>query len=522
MTPEPIDKPVDAPVGFDRVAMQPKSLFQRVCGRPLMDMAVLLLVAVVFSGLHFPGHVLNDVDIWWHLANARHLTETHHFVHTDSYSFTVRGERWVDPEWLSEMPFWLGYKAFGLIGISFATLLGIGANVLLLYWRGYFKGGNPAVALWTAVLGFGLMLVNTNARTILFGYVALSVELLILEAVERGRPRLLWLLPAVFCIWINLHGSWIIGLFLFAVYIAAGWIPLDLGLLQQTAFSKEERARYLKVFGACVLALLINPYGWRLVWNPFDMALNQKLNIENVAEWQPLNLAWLGGKFALIAIALMVVANAYRTRKWRIYEIAFVLFAWYSAFDHARFTFLAAVLTTPMLATDVTRSFFPRFNQKTIPAMNLLIATGCIVVMAWYFPAAPRLQKQLASDWPLQTIASLQPTWRTLNQDHLGGMMAFEGKPSFIDTRWDIFEHHGEMKDFISILRLNNSLALLDKNRIDHVFIRQDESLAYLLDHTAGWTVVRQEGSGHEQYTLFARCSNSAACCSTNGNSSEK
>ena len=508
MSPEPIHEPVAAPGDSSPATNQRKSLFQRLCGRPLMDMAVLLLVAVVFSGLHFPGHVLNDVDIWWHLANARQLTETHHFIHTDTYSFTVRGQRWVDPEWLSEMPFWLGYKVFGLIGISYATLFGIGANVWLLYWRGYRKAGNPAVALWTAVLGFGLMLVNTNARTILFGYIALSTELAILEAAERGRSRLLWLLPAVFCIWINLHGSWMIGLFLLAVYIAAGWMSVNLGLFQQTAFAPAERARFVKVFAVSVLALLINPYGWRLVWNPIDMALNQNLNIANVAEWQPLNLAWLGGKFALIAIALMVIANAFRTRKWRIYEFAFVFFAWYSAFDHARFTFLAAVLTTPMLAADLTRSFFPRSNEKTIPAMNVVVAICCVVVIAWYFPAPPKLQKQMASDWPLQTIASLQPTWRTLNQEHLGGMMAFEGKPSFIDTRWDIFEHHGQMKDFINILRLSDSLALLDKNRIDHVLIRQDESLAYLLDHTAGWTVIRQEGSGHDQYTLFARCGN--------------
>lgn len=500
----------------------PKNLFERLCGRPLMDMAVLLLVAVVFSGLHSPGHVLNDVDIWWHLADARYVTETHHFMHADIYSFTVRGERWVNPEWLSEMPFWLGYKMFGLIGVSYATLLGIGANVLLLYWRGYRKAGNPAVALWTAVLGFSLMLVNTNARTILFGYVALSAELAILEAAERGKSRLLWLLPVIFCVWINLHGSWVIGLFLLAVYIAAGWFNVDLGLFQQKAMAPDERARYLRVFALSVLVLFINPYGWRLVWNPFDMALNQNLNIANVAEWQPLNLAWLGGKFALIAIALMVLANAFHTRKWRIYEFVFIFFAWYSAFDHARFTFLAALLTTPMLTADLTRSFFPRFDSKTIPAMNLVIAVLCVGVMAWYFPAPPKLQQRMKTDWPLQTIASIQPTWRTVNQEHLGGMMAFEGKPSFIDTRWDIFEHHGEMKDFISMLRLDNSLCLLDKYKIDHVFIRQDESLAYLLDHTAGWSVVRQEGTGHDQYTLFARNAGYEACCPVSGAASVK
>jgi hypothetical protein len=490
-----------------------RSLFQRLCGRPLMDMAVLLLIAVIFSGLHQPGHVLGDTDIWWHLADARYVTQTHHFIHTDPYSFTLNGQSWVNPEWLSEMPFWFGYQAFGLIGISYATFLGIAANVLFLYWRNYLKAGNPGVALWTAALGFFLMSVNTNARTILFAYIALTAELAILEAAERGNKRLLWLLPPIFCIWINLHGSWIIGIFLLCVYILSGWFRVELGLLQQPAFPPADRKRLLSVLASSVLVLLINPYGWRLIWNPFDMALNQTLNIDNVQEWQPLNLAWLGGKAALLAIVLMVIANAVRGRKWQVYELAFVFFAWYAAFDHARFTFLAAVLTTPILAKDLTRSFFPEFTQKTIPAFNLLIAAGCIFVVAWFLKPSTKLDERMATDWPLQTIASIQPNWRTLNQEHLGGLMDFNGKPSFIDTRWDIFEHHGEMKDFINILRLHDSLDLLDKYRIDHVLVRQDESLSYLLEHTRGWSILRQEGTGHDQYTLFARTPGSAAAC---------
>jgi len=44
----------------------------------------------------------------------------------------------------------------------------------------------------------------------------------VLEAAERGSRRLLWLLPPLFCVWINLHGSWIIGLGLLGIYIFAG------------------------------------------------------------------------------------------------------------------------------------------------------------------------------------------------------------------------------------------------------------------------------------------------------------
>jgi hypothetical protein len=297
-----------------------------------------------------------------------------------------------------------------------------------------------------------------------------------------------------------------IGMGLLVLYILCGLFRLNAGIFQQEPFSGQQRKRLLAVLAASVAALMINPYGWRLVWNPFDMALNQTLNIGNVQEWQPLNLGWFVGKVAVALIALIVFTNVIHARKWKLFELAFVFFGWYAAFDHARFAFLAAVLLIPMIAADLTRSFFPPpTNPKTIPFMNGVVAAAVLGVVALYFPTQDTLQKGLAADYPLQTIASIQPSWRTLNQEHLGGIMDFNSKPTFIDTRWDTFEHHGIMKDFIAILHCENSLSLLDTYHIDHVLLRKSEPLSYLLERTPGWKVLGTEGSGADQYEFFAR-----------------
>jgi hypothetical protein len=508
MIPQPIERDTaevsEAAAG---VPAQSGGFLRAIFGRHLMDMALLLVVIVAFSGLRQPDHLLADPDIWWHLADARILFTTHHFIHIEPYSFTVAGERWVNPEWLSEVPYWLGYRGFGLVGIFVVTYLSLSANVIFLYWRGRLMSRNAGVALWLAVLGFVLMWVNASARTILIGYIALSAEMAILEAAERGKMRLLWLLPALFCVWINLHGSWIIGLAVFVLYLVCGLARVDIGMFQQSAFTRGDRNRLLAVLSASLAGLFINPYGWRLIWNPFDMAMNQKLNIANVLEWQPLSLSGFVGKAAVLAIGLMVVANALRGRKWKIYEMALVFFAWYSAFNHARFTFLAAVLTIPLLGVEVTRAFFPvtEQEQKTIPFMNGVVAALALCVVAWYFPNEEKMRAGLAGEYPLQTIASIQPGWRTLNEEHLGGIMDFNGKSTFVDTRWDTFEHHGIMKDFIDLLRARDSLKILDKYRIDHVLLRYDETFTYLLERTPGWRAVRTEGSGQDRYELFVR-----------------
>jgi hypothetical protein len=480
-------------------------MFSRVFTRHTMNMAVLMLVAILFApslGVH--GDLIRDPDIWFHLANARILCTTHHFIRTEPYAFTVAGQEWIDWEWLSELPYWISYQVFKLQGIYLVAWLALCANILFVYWRGYWMSRNAGAAFWAAGIAFALMTMNSGPRTIAFAYLAMSTELAILEAAERGKKQLLWLLPPLFCLWINLHGSWLIGLVLLSLYILCGLFQVKVGVFEQDAFTAPERTRLLTVLGASVAALIVNPYGWRLVRNPFDTALNLKLTVVNGVEWQPLNLGWFVGKWVLLAIGLMVVANCLHGRKWKVFELAFVFFAWYMAFSHMRFTYLAAVVTIPMLAADMARSFFSEPDTKTIPVMNALMAAVAVCLMIFIFPKESRLEKEMSEGFPLNSIAAIQPSWRTFNTEHVGGMMDFQSKSPFIDTRFDIFEHRGILKDFLDIRNLNNSLQLLDKYGIDHALLKKDMALSSLLEHAPGWRVEEQEGAGDDAYELFA------------------
>ncbi len=471
-------------------------------------MALLILMALLLTGnLRQPERALHDPDIWWHLANARILFATHHFIHVEPYSFTVAGDRWTDTEWLSEVPFWLGYRAIGLAGIYLVTVIALCANVLFVYWRCDWKTRHAGVAFWAALLGIPLMVVNSGPRTILFAYLAMSAEMATLEAAERGKTRWLWLLPPLFCVWINLHGSWVIGIGLLALYILCGLFPFKKGVFDQKAYSGGDRRRLILVFAASLAALLANPYGWRLLSNPFDIMLHQKLNIANVQEWRPLNLSWFSGEVAVVAIGLMVVANCVSGRKWKVYELAFIFFAWYAAFDHARFTFLACVVTMPWLAGDLARSFFAKPNEKTIPVLNALFVAVVAGIVVHFFPAEAALENGLAARFPLQSIASIQPAWRTYNQEWLGGLMDFYSKSPFLDTRYDTFEHHGILKDFLDIAFLQDLRQLLNEHRIDHVLVPADWPLAQLLEQTPDWRVARREGAGKNAYVLLAKVS---------------
>jgi hypothetical protein len=327
----------------------------------------------------------------------------------------------------------------------------------------------------------------------------------ILEAAERGKKWLLWLLPPLFCLWINLHGSWLIGLGYFGLYIVCGLFPINVGALEQRAFSAADRSRLIGAFVASLAALWVNPYGWRLIWNPFDMLLNQKVNLAVVEEWHPLGLSTSTGIAAVAAIGLMLAANLVRGRKWKLYEVAFIFSAWYLALSHQRFAFLACVVTMPWLAADVARSFYGELTETTISALNALFAAGILAGCIYSFPSEAELQRDLAAGMPLQSIASIQLSGRTFNDYSLGGMMAFQSRPNFLDSRVDTFEHHGILQQYLQIENLQNPFGLLDANRIDRVLTRADGALAFTLEHSPGWRIEMREGAGDNAYELFAR-----------------
>ena len=495
-------EPPPAPSGLVRV-------FNLVFSRHLMNAALLIAVPMIFiPTLNSGGNLLYDPDIWWHMANARVLADTHHFVHADQFSFTVTGQRWINWEWLSELVYWFSYRGLGLRGIYFVAWISFCANVLFVYWRGFWSSRHRGAAFWAAAAAFVLMSVSSGPRCIDIAYLAMSAEMAILEAAQRGNRRILWLLPPLFMLWVNLHGIWFIGIAIFVLYILCGAVGLNLGVFEQEAFSRVDRKRNLAVLAASFVALLLNPDGWRLLVNPLDMMFNQKLNIGVVGEWQPLHVDSPLGICAVLSIGLIVAANCIRGRKWSLFEMALVFFAWFAAFDHMRFTFLAAVLTTPLLAREIDRSFLSEPDTgKTIPAMNALMVAASVALVLYLMPSQAALEKKLAEAFPLRMIASIQPSWRTFNMDHVGGRMDFDSRTPFIDSRFEIFEHGGVLGDYLSATNIQNPLQVLDKYRIDHVLMLDNMPLSYLLQRTPGWQEETREKAGDDTYVLYVRSS---------------
>ena len=456
-------------------------------------LAAVLLIFVYMIG----GGGVGDPDIWWHLKNAQYLFTTGKLPSSDMYSFTVAGHPWINHEWLAEIPYFLAWRAFGLPGIWVVFLAVVSAIVVGLFFWLCRTSGNMKGAFLTTFFCILLMGVSFGPRTILLGYVDLEILVVLLWRYRNGLSRTLWILPLLFLFWVNTHGSWLLGILIFGIVGAAGLVGGQWGSIEARKWSREELAHLVKVGLASVGALFINPYGWKLVYYPFDLAYRQKLNISNIEEWASVDFHVGRGKIVFFLIAVLLCGALVDRRKWKLPDLALVVFGLYCGLTYVRFLFLAALLIAPLLARFL--DFLPPYRpENDKPILNAILLSIILGFFVWHVPPEKKLRGELGQHFPLAAMGYIEAFGLPSNVFNLyswGGYLTWTRPETktFIDSRTDIFEYAGVFKDYLCIARLEDTYALLDKYQIRSILLPPDYPVCYVLEHRPEWKIAYKD-----------------------------
>jgi len=453
---------------------------------------------------------LNDPDVWWHMRNAQYLVQQHQLPRHDMYSFTAAGRPWVNTEWLSEIPFYLAYRFCGLTGLKFLTFALPSIVILLLLYLCYRESRNFKASIAVCAFASFLAKVSYGPRTILFGYICLVLLLIILQRFRARGNAPLWLVPILFCVWANTHGSWAIGLILFFLIAVAGLVGGSWGRIESTRWTPSQ-VRSLALTGAAsIAALFINPYGWRLVYYPFDLAFKQKLNIAHVAEWVPLSFQETRGKFVFVLIVGLLLAALLRRCRWNLGEILILLFALHTALTHIRFLVLLGIVAAPLAAKLL--DFFPPYRPELdTPRVNAAVILVMFSLMIYFLPHEAQIQNAIAETYPTGAISYLKahPAQGNMLNFYLWGGYLEWNDPAikvFVDSRVDIFEYAGVLQDYLQVLGSDTLVRqfdpILQKYEVRYVLFPPGNSanpnlagsgLIYLLEHNPQWKVAYQD-----------------------------
>jgi len=361
----------------------------------------------------------------------------------------------------------------------------------------YKESGNFKASVAACCFTVFLAVVSFGPRTILFGYAYLVVLLIILQRFRRAERAPLWLIPPLFCLWANTHGSWLLGLIVFFIIAGAGLVRGSWGRVEAEPWTPPQRRKLALTGLASGAALFINPFGHRLVFYPFDLAFRQKLNISHIAEWVSVDFHDTRGKVVLTLLLLLLLSALLRECRWTLTELGLVVFGLYCGLTYIRFLFLLAIVAAPVIAKvlDFLPPYQPEIDKRLLNALLMFLMAGAMVR---YWPNSAELQSSLSQDYPVEALPYLRahpPATPMLNFYLWGGYLGWNDRDVkvFIDSRVDIFEYAGVLQDYIDLLGLKEPRKILDKYRIRSVLFPLDEPLTYVLEHDPGWRVLYRD-----------------------------
>src|SRR6202171_1828715 len=266
-------------------------------------------VVLLLGLLGMTARPATDPDLWWHLRTGQLIVVTGHVPHSDSFSFTRAGHAWVSHEWVSEVVFYERWKhGCAPLLIVFSAIITT-TGFMLLYLRCLpFCGGKNHWAAAATVLGALASAPSWGVRPQMFTLTLASLLLWLLgggNKLEGGnktdRPRLLFWMPPLFLLWLNLHAGFALGLALLFAY--------GVGLTVETVVGSMpwENARpiillVLLLLLACLALVPLNPSGAQLYRYPFDTLRSSAMR-SFIVEWfspdfhdslyRPFLLVWL-------------------------------------------------------------------------------------------------------------------------------------------------------------------------------------------------------------------------------------
>jgi hypothetical protein len=485
---------------------------------------VALVIVIADSGQ------ATDTDLWGHIRFGQAVIAQRHLILRDPYSYTVYGGRWSNHEWLTEVVMAAAYDALGVFGLKLWKFACVAATMLLVVTGLAETRASPAVQLNTLTVVAIAMMPQMEFRPQLFTFVMFAAMLALLARHNyRGRAPL-WLVIPMMALWANLHGGFIMGIAVLALYaVAAGIGDFAAGV----GLGRALRLGALTL--AALIATMVTPYGLE-TWSPVLHALCNPMTRVAVTDWQPLVFAIMrqwhahpaGAIYMLCAVALMVAFVASVGLEPRGGDLPLVLIAavmCVAAFVAVRNLPLAIIACALPMARHASLIFAhlreraavatgAKFDAPpTRSATSPWLATGIAAMLAAYsgiFSAGLRMDKP----YPSGAVAFMRAHdlhGNILGDFGWGEYLIWHTAPAskvFIDGRYDTVYPYALIDRYIAFyFDRPGAQALLTAYPHDLVLIPPASRAYDLMRRQADWRLIYRDADS----ALFARATSAAA-----------
>jgi hypothetical protein len=455
-------------------------------------------------------HLVNDSDVGFHLKGGQWILENHCFPSLDTYTYSVPDHPYLDIHWLYQVLVYLLYRLGGYPLLILSHAAGIIAAIFLAFKRLRLTGA----PLWICSILLTAALfsceIRFRTRPEIASWVLFSLTLWVLELRMNQNRNLLFLLPLLQLVWVNVEGLFILGWGLMGIYGASGFFQprgADPKLLRYCALS--------------VAADLVNPYFLKAL--VFPLSLLVKLGGSNVfkqavKEFQS-PWSWVGARpyahspdilvyqlFSFFLLFLLLATfRRRRIQEWLLAAAFFGLSA--SALRNIPLFMIACLPLAAACWRDLRWEWIQRFRPAFfvhplaagvltlfLLGLSLRVVTGAYYV---YCQRTDRFGLGVDGDTePLRACDFLvrnHLAGRILNSLDAGDWLDWAGPPrgTFIDGRLEVMGNE-LFSEYDSSLKTGGLQPLADKYRADIIFFNTADGSdwALQLNKMKDWRMV--------------------------------
>jgi len=419
---------------------------------------VMLLALCVFAIALFP---IKDSDAWWHLKTGEHILDGKGIPRSSVFSFIddIHKEAneevlpWIDHEWLSQIIMYPLYKGFGIKGLIFLKALFVTGIFLGLYFLIRAREVKPWIAAAVCLLAALASSRTIYLRPPLISYALIVWFMMCMYMYRYEKRNLLFSLPLLMILWVNMHGGAVIGLIIVFIPtvtdLLVRWLKLD-------SVPWPKLKDQIWIFFACLITALISPYFYRVLLLPFEF-MGEDFLVSQIWELQSPNFHFTHA-FELMLILLFMSLFIMRKR-WDWGELALIIFFLHQALGAVRHLPVFALIAAPMLADGLNEGWHWLLEKKskwqqrklTLYSPFLKIAAFFVIcLIIWLnhsqvhksFWRGPGFVDGTEMVEPLRFLKDNELPGRVFTPLNSSGLIIWELYPEykvFMDSRFDIY-----------------------------------------------------------------------------------
>ena len=368
-----------------------------------------------------------DEDIWYMLKYGE-IILNNGFIHTDILSMHSNLHL-VIQQGFTNVIFYFIYSNFHRYGIFLFLEVFVILYMFLFYKISYLLTNNKVYSVITSVFSTTLLELFLSPRAQIFTFLFVLITIYILESFyKNNHTKLIYLLPIISILHINLHGALWISLFIII-------LPF---LIQLFIEKNNNIIRLIYIIIIMFLVGFLNPYTYELVFFPI-LSYSSSIN-SSISELLPITIISSMGKIFYFLLSIIILFYIYNKKK--TLEIRHLLLLYGTVFmsllNIRNFAFFLLVSIYPILSYVKNSSI----KVKTGGSACLYLVYA-FLIFVWLFFSVEMNSFRLVSpvkncgDFLLEHYSDSDIV--LYSEFDFGSYLEYIGFHPYIDTRAEVF-----------------------------------------------------------------------------------